>query len=102
MEVTNYMSQLIGETPLLKLQRTVPYKADQVYVKLETANPTGSMYDRLALNLIEVAENEGRLQAGQQIVVATTAEVAAPFASQRPSKHSDTQAVVPDPGTQRE
>lgn len=96
MEVTNYMSQLIGETPLLKLQRSVPYKAAQVYVKLETANPTGSIYDRVALNMLEVAENEGRLQAGQQIVVATTAEVAASFALLGASKGYDTKAFVPD------
>lgn len=99
MEVTNYMSQLIGETPLLKLQRSVPYKAAQVYVKLETANPTGSIYDRVALNMIEVAENEGRLQAGQQIVVATTAEVAASFALLGASKGYDTKAFVPDTTT---
>lgn len=99
MEVTNYMSQLIGETPLLKLQRSVPYKAAQVYVKLETANPTGSIYDRVALNMIEVAENEGRLQAGQQIVVATTAEVAASFALLGASKGYDTKAFVPDTAT---
>ena len=99
MEVTNYISQLIGETPLLKLQRSVPYKAAQVYVKLETANPTGSIYDRVALNMIEVAENEGRLQAGQQIVVATTAEVAASFALLGASKGYDTKAFVPDTAT---
>lgn len=99
MEVTNYMSQLIGETPLLKLQRSVPYKAAQVYVKLETANPTGSIYDRVALNMIEVAENEGRLQSGQQIVVATTAEVAASFALLGASKGYDTKAFVPDTAT---
>lgn len=96
MEVTNYMSQLIGETPLLKLQRSVPYKAAQVYVKLETANPTGSIYDRVAINMIEVAENEGRLKAGQEIVVAATAEVAASFALLGASKGYDTKAFVPD------
>ncbi len=102
MEVTNYMSQLIGETPLLKLQRSVPYKAAQVYVKLETANPTGSIYDRVALNMIEVAENEGRLHAGQQIVVATTAEVAASFALLGASKGYDTKAFVPDTASQHD
>lgn len=99
MEVTKYMSQLIGETPLLKLQRSVPYKAAQVYVKLETANPTGSIYDRVALNMIEVAEIEGRLKAGQEIVVATTAEVAASFALLGASKGYDTKAFVPDTTT---
>ena len=49
--------------------------------------------------MIEVAENEGRLQAGQQIVVATTAEVAASFALLGASKGYDTKAFVPDTAT---
>lgn len=102
MEVTSYMSTLIGETPLLQLQRSVPYKAAQVFLKLETANPTGSVYDRVALNMIEVAENEGSLTKGTNIVVATTAEVASSFALVGASKGYDVTAFVPDSASQHD
>ena len=50
------IDQLIGNTPLLKLNRIVPEDAADVYVKLEFFNPAGSIKDRIALSMIEKAE----------------------------------------------
>jgi cysteine synthase A len=54
----------IGETPLTALCRVVPPGAARIVVKLEWANPTGSMKDRMALAAIEAAEADGRLRPG--------------------------------------
>lgn len=57
----------IGNTPLVRLNRLAGEGA-AVWVKLEAANPTGSYKDRMALAMIEGAERDGRLVAGQTVV----------------------------------
>ena len=54
----------IGDTPLVRLRRCVPAEGAELWVKLEYANPSGSMKDRMALAMIEGAERDGLLQAG--------------------------------------
>ncbi|AMB99161.1 cysteine synthase [Aerococcus urinaehominis] len=71
-KLVNSVSELIGETPLIKLQRSVPYGSADVYVKLESFNAGGSVKDRIALNMVEVAEEEGILKSGDTIVEATS------------------------------
>ena len=63
---------LIGNTPLLKLNRVVPEGAADVYVKLEFFNPGGSVKDRIALAMIEDAEYKGVLKPGATIVEPTS------------------------------
>lgn len=63
---------LIGNTPLLKLNRVVPEGAADVYVKLEFFNPGGSVKDRIALAMIEDAEYKGVLKPGGTIVEPTS------------------------------
>lgn len=59
----------IGNTPLVKLRRLTRSGHDaDVYVKLESANPTGSMKDRMALSMIEGAEKTGQLKPGGTVV----------------------------------
>ncbi|MBO9631510.1 MAG: cysteine synthase family protein [Chitinophagaceae bacterium] len=58
----------IGNTPLIKLERLQEHGAAEVYVKLESANPTGSMKDRMALSMIEGAEKRGDLRPGGTVV----------------------------------
>jgi cysteine synthase A len=58
----------IGNTPLVELRRVVPRGAARVVAKLEWANPTGSMKDRMALAAIEAAESSGRLSPGGTVV----------------------------------
>ena len=58
----------IGSTPLVRLERLVEPGMAEVWVKLESDNPTGSYKDRMALAMIEGAERDGRLQPGQTVV----------------------------------
>ena len=58
----------IGNTPLVELVRVVPEGSARVMVKLEFANPTGSMKDRMARTAIEGAIRDGRLQPGDTVV----------------------------------
>lgn len=64
--------KLIGNTPVVKLQRVVEAGSADVYVKLEWFNPGGSIKDRIALAMIEAAEQEGKLKAGATIVEPTS------------------------------
>jgi cysteine synthase len=57
------MLSAIGNTPVVRLSRIVPSGAADVWVKLEYYNPTGSYKDRMALSMIERAEQRGRAQA---------------------------------------
>ena len=58
----------IGRTPLIKLERLAEPGAAEIYVKFEGANPTGSMKDRMALAMIEGAEQRGELKPGGTVV----------------------------------
>ncbi|MBL8705422.1 MAG: cysteine synthase family protein [Rhodospirillales bacterium] len=60
--------QQIGDTPLVALGRIVPAGCARLLVKLESANPTGSMKDRMALAMILAGERSGRLKPGQRVV----------------------------------
>ena len=58
----------IGNTPLVELRRLAPAGAARIVVKLESANPTGSMKDRVARAMIEAAAADGRLAPGDTVV----------------------------------
>jgi cysteine synthase A len=58
----------IGRTPVVRLERIVEPGMAEVWVKLESANPTGSYKDRMALAMIEGGERDGRLRPGQTVV----------------------------------
>ena len=58
----------IGGTPLVRLSRLTTADDAEVWVKLEAANPTGSYKDRMALSMIEAAEERGELVPGQTVV----------------------------------
>jgi cysteine synthase A len=60
--------QRIGGTPLLELRRVVPEGCARILVKVESANPTGSMKDRMALAMIEAGERTGCLKPGGRVV----------------------------------
>lgn len=72
------IDQIVGNTPLVRLQRLhVPLNPggnNQVYVKLEGANPGGSAKDRPALGMLNAAEASGRLQPGGRVIECTTGE----------------------------
>src|SRR6476469_6643950 len=58
----------IGDTPVVRLERLVEPGMAEVWIKLESHNPTGSYKDRMALAMIEGAERSGRLRPGQTVV----------------------------------
>src|SRR4249919_757799 len=58
----------IGNTPLIDLSEFAPAGSARILAKLESANPTGSMKDRMAKAAIDAAENDGRLSAGGTVV----------------------------------
>src|SRR6195952_5903814 len=58
----------IGNTPLVRLEALAEAGSADIYVKIEGANPTGSMKDRMALSMIEGAERRGDLKAGGTVV----------------------------------
>ena len=58
----------IGNTPLILLQKIVPEKSANIFVKLEWANPTGSMKDRMAMAVIEKAAASGKLNPSDTVV----------------------------------
>jgi cysteine synthase len=60
--------EAIGRTPIVRLDRLAETEAAEVWVKLESCNPTGSYKDRMALAMIEGAERSGRLSLGQTVV----------------------------------
>ena len=72
MAIYNNITELIGRTPIVKLNNIVPEGAADVYVKLEAFNPGSSVKDRIALSMIEKAEQEGKLKPGSTIVEATS------------------------------
>ncbi len=63
--------ETIGNTPVVKLNALAPAGID-LYVKIEAANPLGSVKDRLALGVIEAAEKSGELKPGQTVIEATS------------------------------
>lgn len=63
---------LIGQTPIVQLQRIVPSELGEVYVKLESFNLGGSIKDRIAKAMVEAAEKKGILTPGKTIVEATS------------------------------
>ncbi len=64
--------QTIGNTPLVRINRLNPNKNTTMYAKLEGLNPTGSVKDRIALNMIQQAEAEGTLKKGETIIEPTS------------------------------
>ena len=71
LRVADDITELVGETPLLRLKRLVPKNSADVFAKLEYLNPGGSVKDRAAIGIIRRAEQEGKLNAGGVIVEAT-------------------------------
>ena len=59
---------VVGNTPVVKLQKIVPADSAEVFVKLEYFNSTGSYKDRMALAMIEEAEKRGDLRKGMSVV----------------------------------
>ncbi len=71
-KIYNSITELIGNTPIIKLNNIVPEDAADVYVKIESFNPGSSVKDRIALRMIEDAEKAGTIKPGDTIVEPTS------------------------------
>lgn len=72
MAIVKHLTDLVGQTPVIKLNRLVPKNSAEVYVKLESFNPGASVKDRAARQMIEAAEAQGLLKPAQTIVEPTS------------------------------
>ena len=70
--IANNITELIGQTPLVKLNNMIADDKADVVLKLESFNPGGSIKDRIALNMIEEAEEAGKLKSGGTIIEPTS------------------------------
>jgi len=86
---------LIGETPLVEITQfdTGPC---QLFLKLENQNPTGSIKDRIALSMIEAAEEEGKLEPGGTVIEATAGNTGLGLALVAAAKGYRVVLVIPD------
>ena len=71
-DITEMFSGVDNPTPMLRLNRTVPFKDTQVYAKLEWFNPFGSIKDRVAAHMIADAQERGFIGEGQALVEPTS------------------------------
>ncbi|MFB5663777.1 cysteine synthase A [Alteribacillus sp. HJP-4] len=72
MRVANNITELIGNTPLVKLNRLTGENDADVYLKLEFMNPGSSVKDRIAKAMIEAAERDGKLKPGDTLIEPTS------------------------------
>ncbi len=68
----NNILELIGNTPIVRINKLNPNKNIDILAKLEGQNPGGSIKDRIALKMLEQAEKEGKLSKGRTIIEATS------------------------------
>ena len=71
-KVADSICELIGDTPMVRLNRVVPPDAATVYAKLEMFNPCSSVKERIALSMVEAAERAGLIEPGKSVIVEPT------------------------------
>ncbi|AKF93584.1 cysteine synthase A [Brevibacillus laterosporus] len=96
MRVAQSITELIGNTPLVKLNRVVTEDMADIYLKLEFFNPGSSVKDRIALSMIETAEAEGKLKLGDTIIEPTSGNTGIGLAMVAAAKGYRGILVMPD------
>lgn len=95
-KVVNHITELIGDTPVVRLNRLAGPDVAEVYVKLERFNPSGSVKDRAAFNLILQAEKDGLLKPGGTIIEPTSGNTGIGLAMNAAAKGYRAIMVMPD------
>ncbi|GAF66493.1 cysteine synthase A [Bacillus sp. TS-2] len=96
MKVVNSITELIGQTPLVKLNRLVSDKHADIYLKLEFMNPGSSVKDRIGLAMIEAAIKAGDLKEGDTIVEPTSGNTGIGLAMVAAAKGLKAKLVMPE------
>lgn len=99
LKVVQNISQLIGNTPIVRLNRIVPQGAADVYIKLEAFNPSKSVKDRAAWYMIEQAEAAGLLNEASTIIEPTSGNTGIGLAMNAAVKGYRAIIIMPDNST---
>jgi cysteine synthase B len=91
---------LVGNTPLVELSRLSPKASVRLYAKLEGANPTGSIKDRVAKSMIEAAEASGELEPGRELLEPTSGNTGISLAMVAKLKGYPLTCVMPSNATE--
>lgn len=94
--IVNNVYQLIGQTPIVKLNDFIDDTMADVYLKLEWYNPGGSVKDRIAISMIEAAEKEGLLKKNQTIIEPTSGNTGIGLAMVAAAKNYPIILTMPD------
>ncbi|SBT16495.1 Cysteine synthase B [Marinomonas gallaica] len=90
------IESIVGNTPLVKLQRINPNPSNTILLKLEGQNPAGSVKDRPALNMIVQAELRGDIKPGDSLIEATSGNTGIALAMAAAIKGYDMHLIMPD------
>ena len=90
------IENLIGNTPLVRLQRLPGDSSNKILVKLEGNNPAGSVKDRPALSMIQQAESRGEIMAGDKLIEATSGNTGIALAMVAAIKGYKMTLIMPD------
>ncbi|MFB6363057.1 cysteine synthase A [Paenibacillus elgii] len=95
-KMVNSITELIGDTPAVRIRRLVQENDAELYVKLEYFNPSGSVKDRAAFNLIVQAEKDGLIGPGATIIEPTSGNTGIGLAMNAAAKGYKAILVMPD------
>jgi len=96
MRVGNSVADLVGKTPIVKLNRITGPEDAEIYLKLEYFNPGSSVKDRIALSMIEAAEQAGHLKQGDTIIEPTSGNTGIGLAMIAAAKGYKSVLVMPE------
>ena len=96
MKIYSNITQVVGNTPLVKLNRVIDNKQANVFAKLEFYNPTSTVKDRIGIAMVDAAEASGQLKPGGTIVEATSGNTGIALAMVGAARGYKTILTMPD------